>query len=111
MKLIGNKILVKIHENSDMSDSGIFIGQATSSFNNNTVQKTVGEVVAVGSGIDTKKGRRPLDCRVGEIVCFSDTCGRYFDDEHKIIQEGDIAFFMESASTVEVQNETPEYYA
>ena len=113
MKMIGNKILVKVHENADTSAGGIYVGQATTTFvagEDKTVQKTVGEVVAVGTGVETKKGRRPIACEVGDIVCFSDTCGQKFDDEHLWIREGDIAFFMDTVETVELIYEKPDYY-
>ncbi len=108
LKPIGNKILVKVHPNSDTSDGGIYIGQATTTFVHNrakTTQETVGTVIAVGTGVETKKGRRPIDCKVGDVVCFSDTCGKMVDEEHKMIREDDIAFLMESPTTVEVQYE------
>ena len=105
LKPIGNKILVKLFENSNTSDGGVYIGQATTTFVNGkdkAVQETVGEIIAVGTGIDTKKGRRPIDVEIGQVVCFSDTCGRQVDDEHKMIKEEDIAFFMDEAKTVEL---------
>jgi co-chaperonin GroES (HSP10) len=116
IRLIGDKILVKVHENSDMSDGGIYVGQATTTFVNGrerAVQKTVGTVVAVGTGVEIEHGkrkgfRRPIDVEVGQIVCFSDTCGRYVDDEHLWIREGDVAFFMDEAATVELNYDPPE---
>ncbi len=112
--MIGNKILVKVHENADTTESGIYIGQAETTFvagSDKTVQKTVGTIVAVGTGILTKKGnRRPLHCEIGDVVCFSDTCGKYFDDEHLFIKEGDIAFFMDTPESVEIVYDKPEYY-
>lgn len=111
LKPIGNRILVKIFENSDTSDGGIFVGQATTTFVNGkdkAVQETVGEVIAVGTGVDTKKGRRPIDVEIGQVVCFSDTCGRVVDDQHKMIREDDIAFFMDDKTTVELIYKKPE---
>lgn len=114
LKPVGDKILVKVFENSDMSDGGIFIGQATTTFVNGkekAAQKTVGEVVAWGRGKYNKKGvRREPDVQKGDIVCFSDTCGREMDDEHLMIKEGDIAFFMDEAKTVELTYKLPGYY-
>lgn len=101
-----DRILVKINENSDTSDSGVYIGQATTTFVNGkdkARQQTVGTVVARGNGLCLNNGkRRPPEVEIGDVICFSDTCGHFIDDEHKMIKEADIAFFMDEAKTVEL---------
>ena len=101
-----DRVLVKLHQNSDTSDGGIYTGQATTTFVNGkdlAVQETVGTVVAIGNGKINDAGiRRPPEANIGDVVVFSDTCGRYIDDEHKMIREGDIAFFMDEVKTVEL---------
>ena len=112
LKPTGMRILVKIHENSDTSDGGIYIGQATTTFVNGkakAVQQTVGEVVAIGTGKLLKNGkRRRPEVEIGDILCFSDTCGRQLDDEHRMINEDDVAFIMEELKTVEIVYEKPK---
>lgn len=109
-----DRVLVKVHENADTSESGIYVGQATTTFVNGrdkSKQQTVGEVVAIGDGRYSSRGvRRPPECDIGDFVCFSDTCGRYIDDEHLMIKEADIAFILDKAETVELVYELPEYY-
>lgn len=99
-------ILVKVHENSELSSGGIYTGQATTTFVTNksrTIQKTVGEVLAIGPGCyDENNHRRPPECNIGDIVCFSDTCGKEVDEHHLMIREQDIAFFMDDPQTVEL---------
>lgn len=55
-----------------------------------------GEVLAVGPGQWMKDGtRRPVDVRVGEVVHFSDSCGRPYqrgDETLYFIREDDVAF-------------------
>lgn len=101
-----DRILVKVSENSELSHGGIYTGKATTTFvqgKEKTVQQTVGEVVAIGNGRINKSGnRRPPDCSIGDIVCFSDTCGKFIDEEHLMIREQDIAFFMDEPTTVEL---------
>ncbi len=106
IKPLRDNILVKFHENSELSDGGIFTGQATTTFVNGKdkdVQRTVGEIVALGSGVYMDSGqKRPIEAGIGDVVCFSDTCGKYVDDEHLMIREQDIAFFMDKSTTVEL---------
>ena len=58
----------------------------------NGVKATRGRVVAVGPGEWLKSGiRRPVDVQIGDVVHFSDSCGRQCDD-YLMIREDDIAF-------------------
>lgn len=58
----------------------------------NGVKATRGRVVAVGPGEWLKNGtRRPIDVQIGDVVHFSDSCGRPCDD-YLMIREDDIAF-------------------
>ena len=106
MRPLRDHILIKVNENSDTSNGGIFTGQATTTFvtgKDKAVQKTVGEVVAIGNGDYMDNGvRRPPECNIGDIVCFSDTCGKEVDEDHLLIREQDIAFFMDEPMTIEL---------
>lgn len=55
-----------------------------------------GRVVATGPGPWLKSGaRRPVDVRIGDVVHFSDSCGKPVQDGDKtlyFIREDDIAF-------------------
>lgn len=58
----------------------------------NGAKATRGRVVAVGPGEWLKSGvRRPVDVHIGDVVHFSDSCGRPCDD-YLMIREDDIAF-------------------
>ena len=58
----------------------------------NGVLATRGRVVRLGPGSWLKSGvRRPIDVSVGDVVHFSDSCGKPFDGM-LIIREDDIAF-------------------
>jgi co-chaperonin GroES (HSP10) len=111
----GDRILVKVNQNSELSTGGVYVGQATTTFVNGkdkAVQETVGEVIAIGKGVYDKKGkRRPPDVAIGSIVCFSDTCGQFVDKEHLMIREQDVAFIMPEAATVELQYNNGESIA
>jgi len=58
-----------------------------------------GRVVATGPGPWLKNGtRRPVDVRIGDVVHFSDSCGKPYQDGDKtlyFIREDDIAFVEE----------------
>ena len=58
-----------------------------------------GRVVATGPGPWLKNGtRRPVDVRIGDVVHFSDSCGKPYQDGDKtlyFIREDDIAFIEE----------------
>ena len=104
-----DRVLVKVIPNSDMSEGGIYKGMATTTFaqdRDKAVQQTVGRVVAVGEGKYNARGkRRPPDAPIGSIVSFSDTCGVKIDDDHLMIKEASIAFFMDEPASVELQYE------
>lgn len=105
---LDDRIVVKPIENSEYSKGGIYQGQAKTSFSQNvgrSVQQTVGEIVAVGPGKRSKKGkRRPVEAKIGDIVAFSDSCSRKVDidgEDYLFIREPSIAFFMDTPKTVE----------
>ena len=52
----------------------------------------IGEVMAVGKGVDTKRGVRPLDCVVGERVLYSARVDTYRTQQGEIdlIEEGSV---------------------
>jgi len=109
LKPLSDRILVKPFENSDTSNGGIFVGQATTTFTpepGKVKQTTVGEVLAVGVGkYDRKGNRRPPDVPIGSVVTFSDTCGRTVEHEGEelmFIREADVVGFMDKPTTVEL---------
>lgn len=103
---LSDRILIKVHENSDMSEGGIYTGAPTTTFvtgADTAIQKTQGTVISFGKGKFNSKGkRRAPDVSVGDFVCFSDTAGQYVDDEHVMIREQDVAFFMDKLESVPV---------
>ena len=109
MQLLRNRILVKPYENSELSHGGVYTGVATTTFtpeDGKKKQQTVGEVISVGKGIYSKKGkRRPPDTPIGSYVTFSDTCGKKVkinDEDLLVITENDVMFFMDEPTTVEL---------
>lgn len=110
---LSDRIFVKPIENSEYSTGGIYTDRAKTTFSQDgKYQTTVGEVVAVGLGKDNKKGvRRPPECKIGDIVVFSDSCSRRVEiegEEYLVLREPSIAFFMEEAATVEHVYEAPK---
>ena len=108
MKLqpLEDRIFVKPIENSEYSKGGIYTDRAKTTFSREgKYQTTVGEVVAVGLGKDNKKGkRRKPECKVGDIIAFSDSCTRKYridGEDYLVLREPSIAFFMDEATTVE----------
>jgi len=113
IKPLANRILIRPFENSDLSDGGVYIGQATTTFVNGcdkAVQTTVGEVLAVGEGKYNRRGvRRPPDVPIGSVVTFSDTCGTHVsheDEDYLLITEDDVVGFMDKPTTVELVYES-----
>jgi len=88
IRLLDNRLLVRpIYE-----QHGQFWTPEQQSRWGNGTKATRGTVVAVGPGMRMKNdAHRPIDVQIGDVVHFSDSCGRPFDD-HLIIREDDIAF-------------------
>jgi len=104
-----DRILVKPIKNPETSEGGIFIGQATTTFvadKDKAEQVTMGEIIAIGPGKRNKRGQViPIDAKCGDVVTFSDTCGRQVEldgEQYLFIREGDIAGFIDGVNSVEV---------
>ena len=111
IKPLRDLILVDPIRNSETNPGGVvFVNRAKTSFTpevDEVEQVTMGKILAVGTGIRNKKGRRiPVDANVGDVVTFSDTCGRKVIDGLKtyfFIREQDIAGFIGAdTETVEI---------
>lgn len=109
IKPLSNRILIKPFENSEMSNGGVYKGQATTTFvrdRDKAVQQTVGEVLAVGPGKYLDNGKRfPPATPLGSFVCFSDTCGvptKVNGEDLLLITEDDVAGFLDNPTTVEL---------
>ncbi len=117
LKPLSNRILIKPIVVERFTESGLFLPGATTSFcmphegrvsdsgQRQKQQVCVGEVVAVGPGKKGAKGTRPVDAKPGDIVTFSDTCGRpvtHEGEDYLFIREDDIAAFLDKPASVEV---------
>ncbi len=70
LKPLGDRIVVKIIEDTEQTSGGIFIPDSAKE------KPQKGEVVAVGPGKVTEKGdREPLDVKVGETVLYAKYAG------------------------------------
>jgi co-chaperonin GroES (HSP10) len=108
IKPLSDRILVKPIENSEFSKGGVYTGMPTTTFVANkdkTVQRTVGEVLAIGPGVWNKDKRRPPNTPIGSYVTFSDTCGKeiYLEGEmYLFIHESDVMGFVDKPVDVEL---------
>lgn len=111
IKPLRDLILVEPICNSEINPGGvIFVDKATTTFTTevgSVEQITMGRILAVGKGTINKKGRLiPVEAEVGQVVTFSDTCGRKVMDglnEYFFIREQDIAGFIDAdTETVEI---------
>ena len=70
LKPLGDRIVVKIIEDTEQTSGGIFIPDSAKE------KPQKGEVVAVGPGKVTEKGdREPPDVKVGETVLYAKYAG------------------------------------
>lgn len=100
---LDNRILVRpVPQAKPVSSLFIPDDKTTFAYGNSgrpTVAKTRGVVVSVGPGRVTKKGIRvPVEAQIGDVVNFSDSCGRpckMNGEELLFIREDDIAFIEE----------------
>ena len=108
IKPLSDRILVKPIENSEFSKGGVYTGMPTTTFvvdKDKTVQRTVGEVLAIGPGAWKNNGRRSPEVPVGSYVTFSDTCGKeveYEGDKYLFIRESDVMGFVDKPVDVEL---------
>ena len=70
LKPLGDRIVVKVIEDTEQTSGGIFIPDSAKE------KPQKGEVVAVGLGKMNEKGERePLDVKVGETVLYAKYAG------------------------------------
>ena len=70
IKPLGDKIVIKVIEDSDQTSGGIFIPD------NAKEKPQKGEVVAVGLGKTIDSGERePLDVKVGDVILYAKYAG------------------------------------
>lgn len=86
IKPVGDRVVLKVIENSNTTDSGIYIPSSEPS--------TQAEVVAVGPGRILEKGETvPLEVKEGDKVIFSRYAGTKIEIdeiEYLVVHEGDI---------------------
>lgn len=105
---LSNRIVVEPIQGEGQTPSGLYVPLPKTTFTKSgkpEVQITVGRVLAVGPGKDHKKGRRPPDVKLGEVVTFSDTCGAQVKVDgkmYRIIREDDIVGYTDEKTAVEV---------
>lgn len=92
IKPIGDRVLVKPIEQTNLTDSGIYIAQKK--------RESIGKVVAVGDGIILENGTViPLQVKPGDTVLYKDFAGHEIEvDEEKylIMHEGEILAVLNS---------------
>ena len=70
LKPLGDKIVIKIIEDTEQTSGGIFIPDSAKE------KPQKGEVVAVGEGKVNDKGERePMDVKVGETILYAKYAG------------------------------------
>jgi chaperonin GroES len=106
---LSNRLLVKPIMGRTVTDTGLLIPLPKTTFTPDskpTEQTTVGAVVSIGPGKYDKRGnRRSPDARIGDIVTFSDTCGRPVEwegEKYLFIREDDIVGMLPAPTDVEV---------
>ena len=84
----GERVLVKRNTPAEASGGGIFIPDTARE------KPVFGEVLAVGHGIETKKGKlRPLVVKPGDKILYSIYAGTevtHDGEKHLLMTEGDI---------------------
>ena len=70
LKPLGDRIVIKVIEDTEQTSGGIFIPDSAKEKPQN------GEVVAVGEGKMNEKGERePMDVKVGDVVLYAKYAG------------------------------------
>lgn len=105
---LANRIVVKPITGEGVTPGGLWVPLPSTTFTADgrpQQQITVGRVLAVGPGKDSKRGRRAVDVKVGEVVTFSDTCGYLAEidgEQYRIIREDDVVGYTDPDVKVEV---------
>ena len=86
IKPLGDRVVLKVHNSDNKTNSGIYIPKAESS--------NQAEIVAVGPGRILETGENvPLEVKVGDQVIFSKFAGTKVEvdgKEYLVVHEGDI---------------------
>ena len=70
LKPLGDRIVIKVIEDTEQTSGGIFIPDSAKE------KPQKGEVVAVGEGKMNEKGERePMDVKVGDVVLYAKYAG------------------------------------
>ncbi len=70
LKPLGDRIVIKVIEDTEQTSGGIFIPESAKE------KPQKGEVVAVGAGkINDKGEREPMDVKVGETILYAKYAG------------------------------------
>ena len=87
LKPLGDRIVIKVIEDTEQTSGGIFIPDSAKE------KPQKGEVVAVGEGKMNDKGERePMDVKVGDIVLYAKYSGtdvKFDGVEYKILSAKD----------------------
>lgn len=85
MKVVGDKILVKIlKQDGEKSQGGLFIPDAAYK------KYRLGKIVAVGSGARCKRGKAPFSFTIGDLVLIPQAIGVEHEidgEEHLFLQK------------------------
>ncbi len=93
LKPLGERIVIKVIEDTEQTSGGIFIPESAKE------KPQKGEVVAVGEGeIDDKGERKPMDVKVGDIILYAKYAGtdvKLNDVSYKILSIKDALAIVE----------------
>ena len=93
LKPLGDRIVVKVIEDTEQTSGGIFIPDSAKE------KPQKGEVVAVGPGKTNDKGdREPMDVAVGQTVLYAKYAGtdvKMDGNEYKILSIKDVLAIIE----------------
>jgi len=93
IKPLGDRIVIKVIEDTEQTSGGIFIPDSAKE------KPQKGEVVAIGSGKTMDNGEKePMEVKVGDIVLFAKYSGtdvKMDDTEYKIISAKDALAIIE----------------
>ena len=93
IKPLGERIVIKVVEDTEQTSGGIFIPDSAKE------KPQKGEVIAVGAGKMNDKGEREeMDVKVGEVVLFAKYSGtdvKIDEVEYKILSVKDVLAIIE----------------
>ena len=93
LKPLGDRIVIKVIEDTEQTSGGIFIPESAKE------KPQKGEVVAVGLGKMNDKGERePMDVKVGDVILYAKYAGtdvKVQDTNYKILSIKDALAIVE----------------